>query len=161
MHCIRYVEKYCTAGQDTDDNTVHAHRMLDNLFHFNDNLIFLTDIKKFSNIKFHTNPSSWCQFAPFGWTDMRKLVVAFRNFAKAFKKGRKMKRAETPEEEHIGTCLQIFQAIFDPFRFGSLSHVLVTSSYCSNTSGPLTVPVIQSLSTQFHTVAAVTLVCAE
>ena len=59
------------------------------LFHFNENWIFLADFQKFSNIKFHTNPSSWCQGVPLGRTGMRKLVVAFRNFAKAFKKGRK------------------------------------------------------------------------
>jgi hypothetical protein len=26
---MRYVEKYCRAGQDTDDNMAHAHLMLD------------------------------------------------------------------------------------------------------------------------------------
>jgi len=27
---MSYVEKYCRAGQDTEDNTVHAHCTLDN-----------------------------------------------------------------------------------------------------------------------------------
>jgi len=79
----------------------------------------LADFQKFSNIKFHTNPSSWCRVAPFGRTDISKLVVAFRKLAKAFKKGKKKKNlTESPEEENIGTCLEIFQVIFDTFRYG-------------------------------------------
>ena len=35
--------------------------------------------KKNSNIKFHENPSSGSQVVPHGWTDMMKLIVAFRN----------------------------------------------------------------------------------
>jgi len=27
---MRYVEKYCRVGKATDDNMVHAHRMVDN-----------------------------------------------------------------------------------------------------------------------------------
>jgi len=49
---------------------------------------------------------------------MSKLVVAFRKLAKAFKKGKKKKWAETPEEGNIGICLEIFQVIFDSFRYG-------------------------------------------
>jgi len=40
---------------------------------------------KYSNIKFHENPSSGNRVVPCGWTDeqidMTKLVMAFRNFA--------------------------------------------------------------------------------
>jgi hypothetical protein len=79
---------------------------------------------------------------------MRKLIVAFRNFLKAFKKGRK-EVGETPEEESIGTCLEIFQVAFDSSRFGSLFRVLVTPSYSSNPTVSLTVPENQSPSTQF------------
>jgi hypothetical protein len=43
--------------------------------------------EKYSNIKFHKNPSSGSQVVPCGWTDgradMTKLVVAFCNFANA------------------------------------------------------------------------------
>jgi hypothetical protein len=41
--------------------------------------------KKFSNIEFHENPSSGRRVVPCGWTDtqtyMKKLILAFRNFA--------------------------------------------------------------------------------
>jgi len=43
-------------------------------------------LEKYSNIKFHENPSSGSGVAPGGkngQTDMTKLIVAFRNFAKA------------------------------------------------------------------------------
>ena len=51
--------------------------------------------EKYSNIKFHENPSSGSRVVPCGWTDgrtdsrtdgrtdMMKLIVAFRNFANA------------------------------------------------------------------------------
>jgi hypothetical protein len=39
-------------------------------------------IEKYPNIKFHENPSSWNGVVPYGRTDMKKLIVAFRNFAK-------------------------------------------------------------------------------
>ena len=40
--------------------------------------------EKFPNIKFHENPSRWNRVVPFGQTDRYdKLIVAFRNFAKA------------------------------------------------------------------------------
>ena len=54
---------------------------------FKESLIFSTDFsKKYSNIKFHANPSSGrrtvaCRRTD-GRTDMTKLIVAFRNFAK-------------------------------------------------------------------------------
>jgi hypothetical protein len=37
--------------------------------------------EKYSNIKFHENPSSESGVAPYGQTDMTKLIVVFRNFA--------------------------------------------------------------------------------
>jgi hypothetical protein len=48
---------------------------------------------KYSDMKFHINPSSGSRFVPCGWTerqrgwqtDTAKLIVAFRNFAKASK----------------------------------------------------------------------------
>jgi hypothetical protein len=46
--------------------------------------------EKYSNIKFHENPSSGRRLGPCGrtarWTDMTKLRVAFRNFANVLKK---------------------------------------------------------------------------
>ena len=36
-----------------------------------------------SNIKFHQNPSSWNRVVPREQMDMRKVIVAFRNFANA------------------------------------------------------------------------------
>jgi hypothetical protein len=42
--------------------------------------------KKYSNIKFHENPSSGSRVVPCGQTDRTKLIVAFRNFANAPKK---------------------------------------------------------------------------
>jgi hypothetical protein len=39
--------------------------------------------EKVSNINFHQNPSSGSRVVPCGQTDMAKLIVAFRNFAKA------------------------------------------------------------------------------
>jgi len=38
-------------------------------------------IEKYSNIKFHENPSSRSRVVPCGQADMTKLIVAFRNFA--------------------------------------------------------------------------------
>jgi len=53
---------------------------------FNGTWIFSRQIfEKFSNIKFHENPSSGSRVVPCGRidgrTDMTKLIVAFRNFA--------------------------------------------------------------------------------
>jgi len=39
--------------------------------------------EKYSNIKFHENPFSGSRVVLCGQTDMKKLVVAFRNFANA------------------------------------------------------------------------------
>ena len=39
--------------------------------------------EKYSNIKFHENPSSGSRVVLYGRTDITKLIVAFRNFAKA------------------------------------------------------------------------------
>jgi hypothetical protein len=45
---------------------------------------------KFLNTTFHENPSSGSRVVPYrrtdGQTDMTKLIIAFRNFAKAHKK---------------------------------------------------------------------------
>ena len=38
---------------------------------------------KKSNIRFHENPSSGSRVVPHGWTDMTKLIVAFRGVANA------------------------------------------------------------------------------
>ena len=54
------------------------------LTRFEWNLNFLDNFrKKYSNIKFHENPSSGCRVIPCGRTDMMKLKVTFRNFANA------------------------------------------------------------------------------
>jgi hypothetical protein len=42
--------------------------------------------EKYSNIKFHENPSSWSRAVPRGRTDTTKQITAFRNFANAPKK---------------------------------------------------------------------------
>jgi hypothetical protein len=42
-------------------------------------------IKKFSNVQFHENPSSGSRVVPFGQTDMKNLIIAFRNFVNARK----------------------------------------------------------------------------
>ena len=41
--------------------------------------------EKYSYVKFHENPFSWSRGVPRGWTDITKLMVAFRNFAKLLK----------------------------------------------------------------------------
>jgi len=46
---------------------------------------FLDILEKYSNLKFHENPSSMSRVFPFGQKD--GLTVAFRNFAKAHKNG--------------------------------------------------------------------------
>ena len=52
---------------------------------FNETCISSTDFKKYSNTKFHENPSSGSRAAPFGDTDMTWLIAAFQNFANAAK----------------------------------------------------------------------------
>ena len=60
------------------------------LSEFNEKLIFSITFEKYSNIKFHENPSSGSRLVPWGrterqterQTDRTKLLVAFRNFAK-------------------------------------------------------------------------------
>ena len=37
--------------------------------------------KKYLNMEFQENPSSWSRVFPYGQTYMQKLIVAFRNFA--------------------------------------------------------------------------------
>jgi len=41
--------------------------------------------EKYSNTKFHENPSSGSPVVPSGQKDMTKLIVTFRNFTKALK----------------------------------------------------------------------------
>jgi hypothetical protein len=53
------------------------------LLGFNKIFISSTDFEKYSNMKFHENPSSGIRVVPCGRTDMTKLIVAFRNFAKS------------------------------------------------------------------------------
>ena len=53
---------------------------------FNDTLISRQILEKYSNIKFNENPSSGSRVVSCGRTDrhdMRKLIVAFTNFANA------------------------------------------------------------------------------
>jgi hypothetical protein len=51
---------------------------------FNGTWTFSTDFsKKYSNIEFHENALSGSRVVPCGRTDLTKLIVAFRNFAKA------------------------------------------------------------------------------
>ena len=44
-------------------------------------------LEKVLNIKFRQNPSSGSRVVPCGQTDMTKVIVAFRNFTNAPKKG--------------------------------------------------------------------------
>ena len=54
---------------------------------FKETWLFSTVFQKYSNIKFHRNPSGGSRVVPCGQkdrlTDMTQLIVAFRNFAKA------------------------------------------------------------------------------
>jgi hypothetical protein len=51
---------------------------------FNINIDFLVSFfEKYSNIKYHENPSNESRAVSCGQTDMTKLRVAFRNFANA------------------------------------------------------------------------------
>jgi hypothetical protein len=49
---------------------------------FNETCIFNNFAKDTKNITFHENPSSGSRVVPCGRTDMTKLIVVFRNFAK-------------------------------------------------------------------------------
>jgi len=61
-------------------------------FHILMKLVFSRQIFEiYSNIKFHENSSSGSRVVLFGQTDMTKLIVAFRNFAKAPIKGNKLR----------------------------------------------------------------------
>ena len=57
---------------------------------FNRTQIFSTDFENILKYEFHENPSIGIRVVPcvqtFGQTDMRKLIVAFRNFANAPKR---------------------------------------------------------------------------
>ena len=45
-------------------------------------------LEKYSNNKFHESPCNGSRVVPCGRTDVTKLAVTFRHFAKASKKGR-------------------------------------------------------------------------
>jgi len=45
--------------------------------------LFLQIFEKYSNIKYHENPSSRSRAFPYGRTDMTNLTVALRNFVNA------------------------------------------------------------------------------
>ena len=49
----------------------------------NETRIFSTDFRKSKNLKFHENPFSVSRVVSYGQTHVTKLIVAFRNFAKA------------------------------------------------------------------------------
>jgi hypothetical protein len=60
----------------------------DILSDFHETWIFVTDLKKNSNIKLHKNPCNGSRFVPCGQTDRRldvKLIVAFRSFTQVRK----------------------------------------------------------------------------
>jgi len=57
------------------------------LYDFNETIIFLTDCRKNSSIKFNENPSSRSRVVPRGRTDRHEEVSSrFRNFANATNK---------------------------------------------------------------------------
>jgi hypothetical protein len=56
------------------------------LTNFNETWILSLDFRE--RLKFHENPPRGSRGVPCGWTDMKKLIVAFRNFAKAPEKGK-------------------------------------------------------------------------
>jgi len=57
--------------------------------------------EKYSNIKFHGNPSSGIRFVPCGLTDMTKLIAVLRNFANA---SLKMNSAEDRVRSAASPC---------------------------------------------------------
>jgi len=71
---------------------------------FNETSLFSIDFRKYSNIKFHENPSSGSPVVACGrtggrQTDMRKIIVAFRSFANAPKKDQVLCRVQ------VGNCV--------------------------------------------------------
>ena len=74
---------------------------------FSSNLVklefFRQIFEKYSNIKFHENPSSGSRVVPCGQTDMTKLIVAFRNFANAPNKGPTESRSIAPHFLQLDT----------------------------------------------------------
>ena len=50
---------------------------------FNETWILSTNLKKYSNIKFHKNPSSGSRVVPWGQTHRHDEPVTFQNFANA------------------------------------------------------------------------------
>ena len=82
---------------------------------FNETLIFSTCFLKYSNIKFHKNPSSGSRVVPCGRTDMTRLIVAIRNFANSPKKQKKSGQF-TSLFTFIRKTSPSFAAIFREFR---------------------------------------------
>jgi hypothetical protein len=60
--------------------------------------------EKYSNIKFHENPSNRGRVVPFGRRDMTKQTVAFRSFANAPEDGARF-RADEGIATHRNTSL--------------------------------------------------------
>jgi len=99
--------------------------------------------KKYSNIKFHENPSSGSRVVPCGWTDKTKLV-AFRNFARAplncTAMGPTVKekwcdefswKSELAEDSKLGAQIHIVFGHAKFFYDGrSWSHVRMCTNYC-------------------------------
>ena len=87
--CLQLLpETYLILRRTARDMIINLHRFSRKyplfLWNFNESLNFV-DIfsKKYSNIKFHENPSIGSPVVPCWRTDMTKLAVAFLNFAKA------------------------------------------------------------------------------
>jgi hypothetical protein len=78
---------------------------------------------------------------------MRKVIVAFHNYANSPGKEREENKWRDTRRKSAGSCHYVLQLVLGSFRFGSFSHVLVTFSYSSNTNGSLSVPGNQSPST--------------
>jgi hypothetical protein len=83
-------EKFLILGRNERDIIINVHRSLCKLpfsCHIVMKLEFSRHIsEKSSNIKFYENLSSWSRVVPCGQTDMKRLIIAFRNFAKAPRK---------------------------------------------------------------------------
>jgi hypothetical protein len=87
-HSKKKSARYCHKGTNvfTQSTRYYCHILM--------KLEFSRQIfEEYSPIRFQENPSSWSRVIPFGWTDgrtdMTKLTVAYRNFAKAPKKWRR------------------------------------------------------------------------
>jgi hypothetical protein len=79
-------------------------------------------LEKYSNIKFHENPSNGSSFVPC-WrtdrqTDMVKLIVVFRNFTKASKKRQRVQNYETQgcARAYLMRTRMVLRIILEPNR---------------------------------------------